>query len=77
MQTDRRLVEHIENAGQSAADLAGQADPLALTAGKRGRATGQAQVIETDVDQKLQAIAHLAKQVARDVLLVGVQMADP
>ena len=73
VQPDRRLVEHVENAGQPAADLAGQADPLALTAGKRRRATGQAQVIEADVDQERQAVAHLAKQVARDVLLVGVE----
>ena len=73
MQPDGRLIEHVENPGQSAADLAGEADPLALTTGKRGRATGQAQVIETDIDQELQAIAHLAEEIACDVLLVGVQ----
>ncbi len=77
VQADRRLVEHVENTGQPAADLAGQADPLALTAGKRRRAAGQAQVVEADVDQKLHAIAHFAQQVARDVLLVGVERPGP
>ena len=41
VQADRRLVEHVEHAGQSAADLAGQPDALALAAGERGRAAGQ------------------------------------
>ena len=60
VQADRRLVEHVEHAGQPAADLAGQADPLALAAGERRRAAGQAQVIEADVDQERQPVADLA-----------------
>ena len=52
VQADRRLVEHVEHAGQAAADLAGQADPLALAAGERRRAAGQRQVVEADVDQE-------------------------
>ena len=55
VQADRRLVEHVEHAGQPAADLAGQADPLALAAGKRGRAARQREVVEADVDEELQA----------------------
>ena len=42
VQADRRLVEHVEHAGQAAADLAGQPDALALAAGERRRAAGQA-----------------------------------
>ena len=42
VQADRRLVEHVEHAGQAAADLAGQPDPLALAAGERRRAAGRA-----------------------------------
>ena len=34
MQADRRLVQHIEHAGKRTADLSGQADALALAAGK-------------------------------------------
>ncbi len=37
VQADGRLVEHVEHAGQAAADLAGQADALGLAAGERRR----------------------------------------
>ena len=77
VQADRRLVEHVEHAGQSAADLAGQADPLALAAGERRRAAGQGQVVEADVDQERQPVADLADQVAGDVLLVGGRASAP
>ena len=77
VQADRRLVEHVEHARQAAADLAGQADPLALAAGERRRAAGQRQVVEPDVDQELQPVADLADQVAGDVLLVAAQLQRP
>ncbi len=35
VQADRRLVEHIEHAGEPRADLAGEPDALALSARKR------------------------------------------
>ncbi len=35
MQADRRLVEHIEHAGEARADLGRQANTLALAAGQR------------------------------------------
>ena len=74
VEADRRLVEHVEHAGQPAADLAGQADPLALAAGERGRAAGEREVVEPDVDQERQPVADLADQVAGDVLLVGGEL---
>ena len=77
VQADRRLVEHVEHAGQAAADLAGQADALALAAGERRRAAGQRQVVEPDVDQELQPVADLADQVAGDVLLVAGRASGP
>ena len=42
MQPDRRLVEHVEHAGQLRADLRRQADPLAFSAGERRGARGRA-----------------------------------
>ena len=77
VQADRRLVEHVDHARQPAADLAGQADALALAAGERRRAAAQAQVIEADVHQERQPVADLAHQVAGDVPLVLVQSAGP
>ena len=42
VQADRGLVEHVDDAGQLAADLAGQPDALALAARERGRRAGRA-----------------------------------
>ena len=40
VQADRRLVEHIEHAGEAGADLRGEADALALAAGQRATCPG-------------------------------------
>ena len=77
VEADGRLVEDVEHAGQAAADLAGQADPLALAAGEGGRPPGQAQVVEPDVDEELEPLADLADEVAGDVLLVAVEVRAP
>ena len=37
VQTDRRLVEHVEHADETAADLRREPDPLRFTARERGR----------------------------------------
>ena len=74
MQPNRRLVEDVENAGQSAADLAGQPDALALAAGECGRPSGQIEIIEADINQKGQPVAHFAHQIAGNVLLVGIEV---
>jgi hypothetical protein len=36
VQTDRRLIQHIEHSDQPGADLGGQPDPLRLAAGQGG-----------------------------------------
>ena len=40
VQPDRRLVEHVEHADQTAADLAREPDALRLAAGERARRSG-------------------------------------
>jgi hypothetical protein len=55
VQADRRLVEHVHDAGQPGTDLRGQADALRLAAGQRFRRAVERQVVEADVDQELQA----------------------
>ena len=42
VQADRRLVQHVEHAGQARADLRGEADALALAAGERAGAARRA-----------------------------------
>ena len=64
VQADGRLVEHVEHAGQAAADLAGQADALRFAARQRRRRPPQRHIVQPDVDQELQAIANLAQELA-------------
>ncbi len=67
VQADRRLVQHIQHAGQPRADLAGEPDALALPARQRGRAARQGQVIEPDIDQEAQALDNLAQDAPGDL----------
>jgi len=59
VQADAGLVEHIGDALQAAADLAGEADALALAAGEGGGGAVEAEVAQTDVAQKAEAGAQL------------------
>ena len=67
VQADAGLVEHIHHAGQARADLAGQADALRLTAAECLGAAVQAEVVQAHVVQKLQAQAHLADHLGRNL----------
>ena len=67
MQTDGRLVEHIANALQIAAQLRGQPDALRLATRERGRAAVQRQIAQAHVFEKLQAAFDLRHQVAGDL----------
>ena len=55
VQADRRLVENVEHADQSAADLAGQADALRFAAGERRGGAVERQIVEPDVAQESRA----------------------
>ena len=52
MEPDARLVEDVEHADQSAADLRRQTDALAFAAGKRGSRAGQREIVQSDVDEE-------------------------
>ena len=69
VQADRRLVEHVEDAGQVGADLRRQADALPFPAGQRRGAAPQRQVADADVVEEAQAVADLAQQPAGDEVL--------
>src|SRR3546814_7475215 len=49
VETDARLVEHVQDARQAAADLRGEADALALAARKRTRGAVEGEIIEPDL----------------------------
>ena len=52
VQADRRLVQHVHDAGQSRADLRRKPNPLRLAAGERFSRAVERQIIEPDVVQK-------------------------
>ena len=69
VQADRRLVEHVEHAGQVRADLRRQADALPFAARQRRGAAPQRQVADADVVEEVQAVADLAQDAAGDQAL--------
>ena len=66
MQADRRLVEHVEHAGQLRADLRGEPDALAFAAGERRGAAAEREVADADVDEEAEPIADLAHDALGD-----------
>ena len=74
VQADRRLVEHVEHAGQAGADLRGEADALALAARQRAGGARQGQVVEPDIEQEGQPVADLLQDAAGDLVLLGVEL---
>ena len=75
VQADRRLVEHVEHAGQARADLRGEADALALAARQRAGGARQREIFEPDVDQELQPLADFLEDARRDLVLLLVEHA--
>ena len=59
VQADRRLVEHVEHAGEVGADLRRQPNALSFTAGQRGRAAIERQISNADVIEESQPLANL------------------
>ena len=66
MQPDRRLVEHVEHAGQVRPDLRREPDALPFAARQRRGAAAERQVADADVVQEMQAVANLAQDPAGD-----------
>ena len=69
VQPDRRLVEHVQHAGELRSDLRRQPDALAFAARQRGRAAPERQIADADVDQKPQPVANLPQHAAGDQVL--------
>ena len=73
VQADRRLVQHIEHAGQARADLRRQPDALAFAAGQRAGGARQRQVVEADVEQERQPLADFLQHARGDLVLLRVE----
>ena len=59
MQAYRRLVQDIQHAGKSAADLCRETDPLHLAARKRRGGSVEREIVETDIEQESQPADNL------------------
>ena len=74
VQADGRLVEHIEDTGETRTDLAGQTDTLALAARQGAGRTRQRQVLKADVVEEAQAFANFLQDADADFVLLGGEM---
>ena len=74
VEADRRLVEHVEHARQARADLAGEADALALAAGKRARGAVEVEIIEADIVEEAEPLVDLLEDGAGDLVLGRVEL---
>ncbi len=66
VQTDARLVQHVEHADQTGPDLRGQADPLRFATGQRAGAPPEREVFEPHIPQEYQTVADLLENRPRD-----------
>src|SRR5690606_8536275 len=74
VQADRRLVEHVEHAGQVRSDLRGEADALPLAARQRRRAAREREIADADIVEEAQAIADFADDARGDHGLAVAQL---
>ena len=74
VEADRRLVEHIEHAGEARADLRSEPDALALAARQRAGRTREGQIIEPDVAQEGEPVDDLLQDSLRDLVALGVEL---
>ena len=74
VQADRRLVQHVEHAGQARADLRGEPDALALAARQGARGAVQRQVGEADIVEEAQPLVDLLEDAGGDLALLGRQL---
>ena len=74
VEADRGLVEHVEDARQARADLAGEADALALAARERARGAVEVEIIEADIVEEAEALVDLLEDGAGDLVLGRIEL---
>ncbi len=74
VQTDRRLVQHVQDANQAGTDLGRQPDALRLTTGQCAGRAVQRQVVQTDIEQEPQSFANFLENSLGDRLLAAGQL---
>ena len=69
VQADRWLVEDVQHAHQPRTDLRREPNALRLAARQRFRRATEREIVEPDVDEEAQPLAHLLEDRTRDVLV--------
>ena len=69
MEANRWLVQNVQDTHEAGADLRCQANALGLASGKRRRGTIEGQIVESDIDQKTQALQDFLDDAPADKLL--------
>ena len=69
VEADRRLVEDVEHARQARADLAGEADALALAARQGAAGAVEVEIIEPDIVEEAEPLVDLLEDRAGDLVL--------
>ena len=76
VQADARLVEHVEHADEARADLGREPDALRLAARERVGAAIQRQIVQADIDEKLQSRADLLQDLVGDFATPRTKLSD-
>jgi hypothetical protein len=74
VQPDRGLIEHVQHTGQSRADLRSEPDSLAFAARERARGAREREVLESDVDEKLEPLADFLEHPRGDLVVLAAQL---
>src|SRR5258706_5350165 len=74
MQADRWLVQHVEHAAQFRANLCGETDALAFTAGKSRRRAVERNVVQPHRVQELQALHHFMHNAAGNLFFAASEL---
>src|ERR1700675_1854700 len=76
VQTDGGFIEYIEHATQTRTNLRGQANALSFAAGKRRGGTIEAEVIQADGEQKIEALGDFSEWPGSDFFLAVGQLRE-
>src|SRR5579859_849301 len=76
MQADGGFIQNVENAAQARTDLRCEADTLGFTAGESGGGTVQAEVAETDGQQKVDAFGDFLERAGGDFALARSELRE-
>ena len=75
VQADAGFVEDVEHARQAAADLAGEADALALAARQRAAGAVEVEIVEADIVEEAEPLDDLLQDALGDRVLLVAEVA--